>query len=75
MGICDYFDPVVAHNLVIVVPILSVMVVIRLIKGEPLFTWRDAAALFLIYAFEFYIRHHNQPAFGETVCKWLGSNQ
>ncbi len=47
MNICDYLNPVLAHNIVILVPLLSILVVIRLIQRQPLFTWRDVVALSL----------------------------
>ncbi len=64
MNICDHLNPVAAHNLVILVPFVAVLMGIRLIQARPLFTWRDVVALSLICAWAFYFNTHQSYWFG-----------
>jgi len=60
MNICDHTNPDAAHILVVLATGLALLIVIRLLQGRSVFTWRDAVAFSLISVFAFYFHtpHH-----------------
>jgi hypothetical protein len=71
MNICDYLNPQAAHILVILATGLVLLMVIRLLQGRPVFTWRDVVALSLIFVWTFYFHTHRSWWFGWKDYRYL----
>jgi hypothetical protein len=64
MNRCSYLNPEAVHILVILASGLAVLMIIRLFQRRPVFTWRDAVALTLIFVWAFYFHTHRSWLFG-----------